>query len=63
MIRERIQQLESSLRSLYARRTEVKESWNLENAVSLERELGNKIRAEYRELRILKGKLERMESE
>jgi hypothetical protein len=63
IIRERIQQLESSLRSLYAQRTEVQESWNLEDAVSLERELRNQIRAEYRELRILKGKLELMESE
>jgi hypothetical protein len=63
IIRERIEQLEASLRFLYARRTEVKESWDLENAVSLERELSDQIRAEYRELRILKSKLERIESE
>lgn len=63
IIRARIQELESSLRSLYERRTEVKESWSLENAVSLERELSNQIRAEYRELRVLKAKLELMESD
>ena len=44
IIRARIEQLQSSLRSLYARRTEIQESTDLANAVFLEKELGNQIR-------------------
>ena len=62
-IRARIEQLQSSLRSLYARRTEIQESTDLPNAASMEKELGNQIRAEYRELRGLKAKLEIIDSE
>jgi hypothetical protein len=63
VIQERIQQLQSSLRSLYARRTEIIESRDLPDAANLERELRNQIRAEYRELRVLKAKLGLGESE
>ncbi len=63
IIRARIEQLESSLRSLYARRTEIQESRDLPNAVYLEREIGNQIRAEYRELRTLQVRLQLMESD
>jgi hypothetical protein len=63
IIRARIVQLQSSLTSLYARRTEIQESRDLANAVFLEREVGNQIRAEYRELRTLQGKLQLLESE
>ncbi|MGO9116409.1 MAG: hypothetical protein ACLQPD_02235 [Desulfomonilaceae bacterium] len=63
IIRARIEQLQSSLRSLYARRTEIQKSTDLANAVYLERELGNQIRAEYRDLLALQAKLELMELE
>jgi len=61
-IQARIQQLESSLTSLYARRTEVQESRDLADAGYLGRELQETIRAEYRELQALKSKLELIQS-
>jgi len=56
-IQARIQQLESSLTSLYNQRTEVQESRDLENARSLEKDLSKQIREEYEELQALKSRL------
>ncbi|HTY26215.1 MAG TPA: hypothetical protein VMC85_24005 [Desulfomonilaceae bacterium] len=61
-IQARIHQLESSLASLYARRTEVQESRDLADAGYLERDLQEKIRTEYRELQALKSKLNLIQS-